>query len=148
VRLPYHFRVPTKSGGLIILLAEAMQERCFLKDQLEVLESRLSADSGSQVSMEHLATEIGSTSNRLRDIEVAIDWTVNHAMVSNLPLSAYRTRGKLLHRLSKSYELVDRKAADDIRRKAHTDSSLAVKATWFVELQIPPVGEDDEPEEK
>ena len=131
-----------------MLLAEAMQESSFLKRFLRVLEARVLDEQGSKGSQDQLGEELVATSNRLRDLEVAIAWTQHQAQVSDLPLAAYDIRGDLLDKLADAHEGMDRKAADRFRRQAHTDRSLAVKATWFVDLQIPPVGGLDESEEE
>jgi hypothetical protein len=129
-------------------LSEAIQERLFLKQQLDVLEARVSDDMGSKDSLVRLCEEIVSTANRLRDLEVAILWTEQQTAVGGLPLAAYRVRGDLFTRLANIHEPVDRKQADQYRRQAHADKSLAEKAVWLVELQAPQVENADEPEEE
>ncbi len=131
-----------------MLLAEAIQERRFLKQLLDTLGSRLRNDNASKRVVEGLVTEIGSTANRLRDLEVAIGWTEQQVSVSGLPLAAYRIRGRSFHRLADTYESVDQELTDKYRRQAHVDESLAEKAVWLVDLQIPPVETIDAPEEE
>ncbi len=130
-----------------MLLAEAMQESSFLKRFLRVLEARVLDEQGSKGSQDQLGEELVATSNRLRDLEVAIAWTQQQAQVSYLPLAAYDIRVEFLDKSADAHEGMDRKAADRFCRQSHTDRSWAVKATWFVDLQIPPVGGLAESEE-
>ncbi len=131
-----------------MLLAEAIQERRFLKQLLGVLSSRVSNDNASKRVVEGLVTEIASTANRLRDLEVAIGWTEQQASISGLPLAAYRIRGCSFNSLADVYESVDAELSDKYRRQAHVDESLAEKVVWLIDLQVPPVETTDAPEEE
>lgn len=130
-------------------LGEAILERDGLERRLELLESRVASYAKTTLGANPLLDEIKRTANSVRDLDIAIAWTEHQASLSGLPLAAYRTRITSLKRLAKTMEIaLDHQGADDCWQTAHHDHKVIQAAVWLVDLQIPPVPTEDEPEAK
>jgi len=63
-------------------LGEAMLEREHLKQQLDLLGSRLLQDHEGGRPLTHIREKIQYTANRWRDLEIAIDWTEQQVAIA------------------------------------------------------------------
>lgn len=122
-------------------LGEAILERDYLKERLELLGSRLTQDSDRGKPLTHLREEIQYTANRWKDLEIAISWTEQQVAIADQVLGAYRTRQKVFHTLAEIIEDTDREKADDFLAAAHTDGKVIATAIWLVDLQAPSIKE-------
>jgi len=132
-------------------LGEAMLEREHLKQQLDLLGSRLLQDHEGGRPLTHIREKIQYTANRWRDLEIAIDWTEQQVAIADRSLGSYIVRQKILGRLSEIMEPVDREKADQLLEASHADNKVIETAVWLVDLQVPGIKaseEDPEAEEE
>lgn len=118
-------------------LGEALLERSLLERRLDLLEARLGHEVVAGRPTTHLVDELQRITNLLRDITIAIGWTEQQVLLSDLPLAAYRVRILHLNRLADTIDSVNFEKADKLREAANKDYRIVEAATWLVDLQVP-----------
>jgi hypothetical protein len=130
-------------------LGEAILERDGLEERLQLLGSRITPFLKDMRSLQPLFKEIERTTQIQRDLEIAILWTEHQASLSGLSLAAHRIRIDHQRSLAKTLELgFEYEKADDLWKEAQHNHKVIQAASWLVDLQIPPLGTNEEPEAK
>lgn len=133
-------------------IGEAILERDYLEDRLDALGSRLSQDKQVGRPLGHLLEEIERTSNRLRDLQVALDWTHQSLTISQMPLGSYVAKKEQLSQVAEILRSVD---SPDLREKV--DALLEAKKEtervintvyWAHDLMVPEIKTSHVPEEE
>jgi len=122
-------------------LGEAILQLSRLEGRLERLGERLTIDIEEARPVAPIISEIEATSNRLRDLKSAIEWSQQQLSVGGVPLGIYSIRRDMLLKVA---ELLSAAQSPDYRAKidelllAASDTETIIQTVnWSVDLQIP-----------
>ena len=133
-------------------IGEAFLEREHLNSRLDALESRLRDDLKHGRPVTHVIEEIDLASARALALQDAIDWTMQHLLVSNKALGAHVNK---LNHYQRVADLLEEVASPDLRERvdqlyeAKKSTEVLIQTIkWAYDLQIPGEEVSDQPEEE
>lgn len=133
-------------------IGEALLEIEFLDQRLDTLESRLLRDKEQGRPLGHNLQQIEQTAHRLRDLQIAVNWTHQHLAISQVPLGSYLTKKEQLERTARLLENVDspdlRERIDALHEAKKQTDRVINAVYWAYDLIIPDIKVDTKPEEE
>lgn len=133
-------------------IGEALLEIEHLNRRLDALESRLLHDKEVGRPLGHLLQQIEGTAHRLRDLQIAVNWTHQHIAISQVPLGSYVSKSEQLERTARLLENVDspdlREKVDALQEAKNQTNRVVQAVYWAYDLLIPDVKVEPKPKEE
>ena len=122
-------------------LGEARQRLAALEEALDRLEARLAHDVGEGLPVTPVVQELVLTTQKMRDLRIAISWSESICKIADESLSSYIVKRDSLRRLAETLDKPKhsdlRARADELFTSAQSLQQVITMAEWEVDLQVP-----------
>ncbi|MBD3260343.1 MAG: hypothetical protein GF334_01475 [Candidatus Altiarchaeales archaeon] len=133
-------------------IGEAVLEIEHLEQRLEVLQARMRNDHGQGRPLTYLLEKVESTANRLRDLQIATEWTYQNVVINKMPLGSYAAKREQIERLLEILESVDspdlREKIDELHEAKKEITRVINTVYWTYDLMLPEVKVPNKSEEE
>lgn len=133
-------------------IGEALIEIEDLKRSLLTLKKRLIYDKQVGRPFNYVVEQAEKTSNRLRDLEIALNWTYQHLMINQVPLGSYIFKSQQLERNACLLEDAEspelREKIDALYEAKKQTSCLLQTVYWAYDLLLPEITSNERPKEE
>lgn len=133
-------------------IGEAILEIDHLEHRLEALQSRLCNDQATGQPLTYLIEETERATNRLRDLQIAVEWTYQNIVVSKMPLGSYIAKREQVESLINIFENVGSSALREKIDKLYDAKKEITRVIntvyWTYDLLLPEVTVPNKSEEE